>query len=316
MGKALAAFLAFGMPLLTACGGGGGGSAGTVGAATPAPAPAAAPTSGIAINLQPAKTTVTYSAAASTAIGAGKGMGNITIAMVGQSATITLSTDASGNLSGVTIPAGSINDTASSGGTGRSLTDPATLLFGFQLQDTLYFANTISYSLSQAAAGQGLSSSAYGIWASTGKSLPGDVGVFAIGNPTPPTSVPTSGSATFNGFTVGAGGPINSNAADGSSIYSLKGDAQIVANFATQSVTANLTNFTTSRSYSNSIQTSVPDLAGKATMSGNAYSGPISGGGLTGTINGNFYGSTAQETAGVWQASGGGNAWIGSFGAK
>jgi hypothetical protein len=60
----------------------------------------------------------------------------------------------------------------------------------------------------------------------------------------------------------------------------------------------------------------LPNLTGTSTISGNAYAGAISGGTLTGTINGNFYGSAAQETAGVWQASGGGNTWIGSFGAK
>ena len=237
-------------------------------------------------------------------------MGNIAIAMVGQGAIITLSTDASGNLSGVGIPAGNINDTGSGAGGGRSLTSPLTLDFTFQLNDTLASTNEQSYTLSQVAAGQGLTASAYGMWASTGKTLPGDAGTFAFGNLTPATSVPTTGSATFNGFTIGMGGAV-----DGSTQYALKGNAQVIANFATQSVTANLTNFVTS-SYTTSVKTPIPDLTGTSAISGNAYTGPISGGALAGTINGNFYGSTAQETAGVWQASGGGNAWIGSFGAK
>lgn len=316
MGKALAAFLAFGMPLLAACSGGGGGAP----ASAPAPVTpqtSTAKTSGIAVNLQPPSTTVTYQAAAVTAVGAGKGMGNISIALVGQGATITLGTDSSGNLSRVVIPAGSIDDTlVAAGGSGRPLTDPLTLSFGFQLNDTLYFTNEQSYALSQVAAGQGLTSSAYGMWAATGKSNPGDAGVFAFGNLTPAASVPTTGSATFNGFTFGAGGAINGASATGSSIYSLKGNAQIIANFATQSVTTNLTNFVTGYSSSGSVSGPVPDLTGTSTISGNGYTGAISGGGLTGTINGNFYGSAAQETAGVWQASGGGNAWIGSFGAK
>jgi hypothetical protein len=310
LGKALAAFLAFNIPLLAACSGGGGGGSSV--ATTPPPTPAAptAATSGIPINLQPAKTTVAYPAAAVTAIGASKGMGNVTIAAAGQGASVTLRTDASGNLSSVVIPAGSIDHTVSTASAGLNLTSPGTLDFTFQLNDTLAFTDEQTYTLSQVAAGQGLTSSAYGLWASTGKTLPGDAGAFAFGNLTPATSVPTTGSATYNGFTIGAGGAIN-----GGATYSLKGNAQIIANFASQTVTTNLTNFVTG-SYTTTAKISVPDLAGTSTITGNAYTGPISGGGLTGTINGNFYGSAAQETAGVWQASGGANAWIGSFGAK
>jgi hypothetical protein len=315
LGKALAAFLAFGMPLLAACSGGGGSATASAPApVTPSPQASPAKTSGIAVNLQAPSTTVTYQAAAVTVVGAGKGMGNITIAVVGQGATITLGTDSSGNLSRVAIPAGSIDDTVvAAGGSGRPLTDPSTLLFAFQLDDVFGSAsNTYGYSISQAAAGQGLTSSAYGIWTSVWKSPPADAGVFAFGNLTPAASVPATGSATFNGFTIGFGGP-----ADGSAAFVLNGNVQIIANFGNQSVTTNLTNFSAGNiSYTSSAKASVPNLTGTSAISGNAYTGPLSGGGLSGTINGNFYGSAAQETAGVWQASGGGNAWVGSFGAK
>jgi hypothetical protein len=132
--------------------------------------------------------------------------------------------------------------------------------------------------------------------------------------------MPASGTATFNGATIGVGG-----ATGGSTAYSLVGNAQIIANFATQSVTTNLTNLSTLILSINNLSTqtistnavgSLPNLSGTSTISGNAYAGPIAGTGLTGTIKGNFYGPAAQETAGVWQASGGGNAWIGSYGAK
>jgi hypothetical protein len=238
-------------------------------------------------------------------------MGNVTTSAVGPEATITLTTDASGNLRFVTIPAGFINNLVSgAGGTGFSLTSPNTLDFAFQLNDTLAFTNEWSYTLSQVAAGQGLTSSAYGLWAATGDSKPGNAGALAFGNLTPATSVPATGSATFNGFTIGLGGATN-----GGATHALQGNAQIIANFATQTVTTNLTNFS-AYSYTSSVKISVPDLTGTSAMSGNAYTGAISGGGLNGTINGNFYGPAAQETAGVWQASGGGNTWIGSYGAK
>ncbi len=274
-------------------------------------------TSGVAVNLQASNTTVTYQAAAVTASVTSSGIGNVTISAAGQSAIITLTTDASGNLSGVTIPAGNISDSVSrAGGTGRSLTDPLTLDFYYQLQDVFTSANgrdqTLGYTLSQVAAGQGLTSSAYGLWASTGNGTPSGAGALAFGNLTPATSVPATGSATFNGFTTGLGGATN-----GSAAFVLKGNAQIIANFASQAVTTNLTSIGTENiSNNSSVLAFIPNLTGTSTISGNAYTGPISGGSLTGTINGNFYGSAAQETAGVWQASGGGNAWIGSFGAK
>lgn len=301
---------------LAACSGGGGGVASSA-AVSVLPQNPAPTTSGIALNLQPANTTVTYQALAATATGAGRGMNNITLSGVGQGATVTLTSDVSGNLSKLAIPAGNISNTytANNGASNYSLISPRTLDFTFQLSDTLAFHGEDSSTLSQVAAGQGLSSSAYGMWASTTKNYPGDVGVFAIGNLTPATSVPSTGSATFNGFTIGTGGAINSNSSDGSSAFFLKGNVQIIANFSSQKVTTNLTNFVIG-AYTASPPPSVPDLTGSSSISGNAFTGPVTGGGLTGTINGNFYGSAAQETAGVWQASGSGNAWIGSFGAK
>jgi hypothetical protein len=270
----------------------------------------AATTSGVALNLQPAKTTVIYPAAAVAAVG--KGFGNITLSVSGQGATITLGADASGNLSSVAIPMGNISEPII--GSGRSLTDPLTLDFYYQLQDVFAFAgmaNELGYTISQVAAGQGLTSSGYGLWASSGTAALG-TGAFAFGNLTPPAAVPATGSATFKGFTTGMGG-----AADGTAAFVLTGNVQIIANFANQSVSANLTNFTTSNiSYTSKATAVLPSLSGTAAMTGNAYTGPISGGSLTGSINGNFYGSAAQETAGVWQVSGDGNVWMGSFGAK
>jgi hypothetical protein len=157
---------------------------------------------------------------------------------------------------------------------------------------------------------QMLNYAAYGLWVSDDAATAGRAGTFAFGSLTPTASVPATGSATFNGTTMGVGG-----ATSGSTVYALQGNAQIIANFATQSVTANLTNLST-QNISTNATGSLPNLSGTSAISGNAYAGTIAGTGLTGTINGNFYGPAAQETAGVWQASGGGNAWIGSYGAK
>jgi hypothetical protein len=170
--------------------------------------------------------------------------------------------------------------------------------------------NTTDSLITQSVGAQYLNYAAYGLWASGDTATAGRAGTFAFGSLTPAASVPSTGSATFNGITIGVGG-----ATSGSTVYALLGSAQIIANFATQSVTTNLTNLSTQNISTNAVG-SLPNLSGTSAISGNAYAGTIAGTGLTGTINGNFYGPAAQETAGVWQASGGGNAWIGSYGAK
>jgi len=93
-------------------------------------------------------------------------------------------------------------------------------------------------------------------------------------------------------------------------LFALDGKAQIVANFSNQSVAASLTQLRTP------VSGTLPDLTGTAAISGNAYSGSIAGGALKGTIGGNFYGAGADETAGVFQVSGGGSSLFGSYGAK
>jgi hypothetical protein len=161
------------------------------------------------------------------------------------------------------------------------------------------FLSTTSYFATQSAGTQSLSASAYGIWGSNDGFNASRIGGFAIGSLTPSASVPTTGSATFNGSTV---------AISANDVNTFVGSAQIIANFSANTVTANLTNF------SGQGGATLPNLTGIASISGNAYAGSISGTGLTvtGTINGNFYGSAAQETAGVWQIPG----LTGSYGAK
>jgi hypothetical protein len=172
--------------------------------------------------------------------------------------------------------------------------------------------------LNQSAAGQTLNYSGFGLWGETwlndsqGNGS-GRLFAFAFGNPTSGAAMPVSGSATYNGTTSGAGGAADSKTPN--SLTALQGNAQIVANFSNQSVNAKLTNLTTQNLYTSAMGT-LPDLTGTAAISGNAYSGAIAGTGLSGSIKGNFYGPAAQETAGVWQASGGGINWVGSFGAK
>jgi hypothetical protein len=305
----------------SACGGGGSGvGSNNPAAVAPGPAPWAAPA---VVTVQPAftfqqanDTPVTYQPASATALVTNAGTGGTASAASGQGATITI-TDAGGWYAIVlNIPT-----------TGTTFTqqfavgpwDYGGYIYGSaftaadlvaSLQNIFGSPNTTNAIITQSIGAQSLNYAAYGLWASGDTATAGRAGTFAFGSLTPTASVPSTGSATFNGITIGIGG-----ATAGSTVYALLGNAQIIANFATQSVTANLTNLSTQNILTNAVG-SLPNLSGTSTISGNSYAGPIAGTGLTGTINGNFYGPAAQETAGVWQASGGGNAWLGSYGAK
>jgi len=273
--------------------------------------------SGVPQSLQAANTTVTYQASSSTTLVSNSGLSGATSAPSGQGATITLTTDMSGLTTiafniptvGATFTHAYTSSVWDYGGpiSGNMLSAAQLVTI---LRDVFGFPDTTGAAITQSIGAQSLNSAAYGLWASGDSATTGRAGTVAFGNLTPAASVPATGSATFNGVTAGTGGATSGNA-----IYALEGKVQIIANFATHSATTNLTSLSTQNISTNAVS-SLPDLTGASTISGNAYAGPIAGAGLNGTINGNFYGSAAQETAGVWQVSGGGNSWIGSYGAK
>ena len=136
------------------------------------------------------------------------------------------------------------------------------------------------------------------------------VGVMAGGVETPISAVPTTGTATYNGTTLGVG-------ATGATAFALSGNAQIVANFTNQAVTTTFSNIVTQNIVGGAMGT-LPDLTGSATLRGNKYQGPIGNGAFVGTTNGTLYGPNAEETAGVWNVSNGftHTTAMGSFGAK
>src|SRR5215471_16601753 len=161
----LAASLTSCVLFLAACGGGGPAAP----AFTPAPAPAApaATANGGPVSFQPANMTVTYPAAASmgTAVNGGTGQGST--AASGQGATVTLTTDASGNLSKIVlnIPAAGFTQPFDANTGLSSLSSPLTTgtiasLFGGNVYG---FLNTTSYLATQSAGTQSLSASAYGL---------------------------------------------------------------------------------------------------------------------------------------------------------
>jgi hypothetical protein len=281
-----------------------------------APQTTSTPALTIPANFQAANTTTTYPLTASTKIADSTGLRDPVVD--DSPTTVRITTSADGKLSTLvfSLPLGGANHDAP---VGLTLADPIQLAQLASILKPIYGPNPTGddyvLGLSQSAGAQTLSSSAFGLWATSYETDKNGNGAgrayaFAFGNLTPASSMPATGSATYNGTTTGLGGGGGDN-----SVYALQGKAQIVANFSAQSVATSLTNLTTQNIYTNAMS-SLPDLTGTSTISGNAYSGPIAGTGFSGSIKGNFFGPAAQETAGVWQASGGGSTWLGSYGAK
>jgi hypothetical protein len=275
---------------VSACGGGGGSG----------PGPTIVP-----FVIQPAGTTVTYpinSASVATTNGVVTGS---RIDQPGAGGTFTVTTDGSGNVSAVqfnvatptsnfTLTNNNINPTLG----GLNL-----------LANILYSVNTNPGSTGyfrSGGNGVSLSYSSYGGWASNDGGT-GLFGVFAFGSMTPPASMPVTGTATYSGSTIGI-------AASATNSYAFNGTVQLQANFANSTVGTTVSNLQFQDTVSNTV-TSQPNLTGSATITGNQYSGTLSGGTLIGTSTGTFYGPAANETAGVWRAAGGGLTAVGSYGA-
>ncbi len=140
---------------------------------------------------------------------------------------------------------------------------------------------------------------AYGAWDSGLL----NASVWFGGYSTPLAGVPTSGQATFVGNTLGHASAPN-NGGIGMTAGTVTGDAQLGVNFATGNVSGSLTNMTSGGAPWN-------DVAISATLSGASFSGTTSaasapGGQMAqslaakGTIQGAFFGPTAQELGAVW----------------
>ena len=265
--------------LLSACGGGGGGG------------------DGPGSNLQPVRTTMqapntTQSYQASSAAGWVDPMTGLTstgIDPAGAGSTVTITTDADGNIEKFEFS----TNTAGVGfsAEGRPLREPG----GFLAETDDFIFGSLSYSV-------------FGVWTAPDGGSFGRVGVFAAGVETAAGSVPLNGNATYNGMALGLG-------TDSNGAFAFAGDAQIVADFSSQSVRTTFSSLVTHDPVTNKTDT-LPPLSGTSTITGNKYSGSINGGALSGNVEGAFYGPGAEETAGVLRAQGGGTTLLGSYGAR
>lgn len=153
-----------------------------------------------------------------------------------------------------------------------------------------------------------LNYTALGNWvvanASTG--LASNMAYYVAGYQTPVASMPTSGSATYGGAGTVIGSVLTPGGSTGAQ---LNGNSALTANFSTGAVTGAFTNMTATP-VTGGAATPWNNVSLTANISGAKFSGQTatsstpSGtyalGSATGTINGGFYGPSANEVGAVW----------------
>ncbi|MDG2002190.1 MAG: transferrin-binding protein-like solute binding protein, partial [Novosphingobium sp.] len=180
----------------------------------------------------------------------------------------------------------------------------------------------------------GLQYSSFGVWfidpcaAGSGCELSEYIGSYGGANPgeVQTTSMPTTGSATYNGGAVGfVQQPVATNSTNVSQFW---GSTSVTANFATGAVTGLISSI---QAYDVSDSTTLLGTINNIGLSGNIAGSGWSGttdvpgaagtafdiSGATGTVTAGFYGPNADETAGVFNVTGGANntTLFGGFGA-
>lgn len=152
----------------------------------------------------------------------------------------------------------------------------------------------------------------FGVWITGQGTGSGSVGAASVGNVTPITGIPATGTGTFTGNTIGTF--VNSS---GVAFYTA-GTMTATANFAAQTV-AFSTSSTVAVNLATGVSSSAPglNLSSNMTFAGGTISGPITSvSGMSGTASGKFYGPSAQEIGGTYTLQGGGASLIGGFGGK
>ncbi len=158
----------------------------------------------------------------------------------------------------------------------------------------------------------GLKYTSFGAWAAGPAANP--VGAAALGFVTNAGNIPTTGTAQYEGQTIGAG--VEAGAA-----FGVAGLVSLQANFGTGAITGLF--HTMVRSDENQNLTAFEDMAVAASINAgtSTYSGALSSarpGFSEGDVEGAFFGPNAEETGGTWRlkADTGDDAYGGSYGAK
>jgi hypothetical protein len=149
----------------------------------------------------------------------------------------------------------------------------------------------------------------FGNWTdanSTSNSIASGFVVFGVR--TPAGAVPTTGTASYAGETIGT--MVDSRG----TIYTVSGFGTMTANFGAGTVNGD---FTKTAKFNVLTTSTTPwrDFTTTGNISGNTFAGTAAtkDGALTGTSNGGFFGPAANEIGGVYRMTGGGEQATGSF---
>lgn len=157
----------------------------------------------------------------------------------------------------------------------------------------------------------------FGVWDRVTAATAFDAGVFSVGNPTPGSAVPTTGSGNFVGLAKGF-------FVDGTThnAFFTTANMTATANFVAQSIAFSTTN-TQTLSVNNPSGAGAPNSGLNLTgtfsypAATNFFFGSVtSANGMSGSGAGRFFGPAAQEIGGVFNLSGTAGSMIGSFGGK
>ncbi len=167
-----------------------------------------------------------------------------------------------------------------------------------------------------------LSWTTYGFWTSQDYGAGSSISwsAFVTGYKTPTGSVPTAGTATYNGVAAGRLMTATSNGYLGVGVDWLSGDAMLQADFGSGDISGSLTNMTGPGGAWNSVSLLGAISGGDFTGTTAATSFPATVGSMsgsaTGTFAGSFFGPTAQELGAVWTLYDGHSTAIGTIAAS
>lgn len=155
----------------------------------------------------------------------------------------------------------------------------------------------------------GLEYATFGSWSEERGNM-FEAGFFFSGVPTKDAGMPTTGSASYTGLTVGAVIDANLN------VSSLAGDMALAVNFADGSVDGEFTSMMKTADDGTSSQWRDFSMTASINASTDSFTGTTStnDGLLSGDAEGAFFGPGAAEVAGAWTLSGDGEFALGSFG--
>ncbi len=155
----------------------------------------------------------------------------------------------------------------------------------------------------------------YGMWVTGIGTSSGTVNVGSYGHETAASNVPSSGTARYEGNSVGY-----TVRADQNSYLTESNIVIETSDFSTVSMaSANTTS--TNLDGTGLFSSSALNFAGTGTVSGNGFAANVGGitagtAAMTGTANGTFYGDAAEEVGGTFSLTGNGVNYVGSFGAE